>query len=369
MRPGSETAIACVVWLATALARAEPAAAPVPEVVVRAEGLDPSALAAALALRVPGARVAGCAATDVSEDRSPSCAESAGPSNGPEDMSCGSGCARAVLRREGAALVVEVRGPDGRVYRRSAAADGGDPERAAATSLAHLLAAIEEGSAAKDVVIEAAPVAVVRAEPPAAAPTCPPVAAASEPVRPAADEAPRLELGPRVGLAGLVGVGPPAGLAGWLGEGGLVGLELRRRRGLLVDVELRGVGARDGDVRLGRLRVAVAIGHSLRRGLFELRTRAAVTVEPWWTSPRGGGRAEVGGPLLGGALAVAPGLSAALAPRVRVFVGLRIEAAYSLDARRGAIVQLVDPGGAPLFRVGGLELGAAAEIGVRWGRR
>lgn len=366
MRSGCSTVIACVVWLATALARAEPAAAV--EVVVRAEGLDRSALAAALALRVPGARVAGCEASDVPEDMSPICATTPATQDVQEDMPCETACSRARLRREGAALIVEVRGPDGRIYRRSAAADGGDPERAAATSLAHLLAAIEEGSAAKDVVIEAASPAATRVAPPPAAPVCLPSAVAAPAGPKREDEAPRSELGPRVGLVGLLGVGPPAGLAGWLGEGGLFGVELRRRRGLLVDLELRGIGARDGDVRLGRVRVAAAIGYGLRRGLFELRTRAAVTVEPWWTASRGG-RAEAGGTLLGAALAVAPGLTAALAPRVRVFVGLRLEAAYGLDARRGAIVQLVEPGGAPRFRVGGLELAAGAEIGVRWGRR
>ncbi|MCY0986647.1 hypothetical protein OV203_05920 [Nannocystis sp. ILAH1] len=36
--------------------------------------------------------------------------------------------------------------------------------------------------------------------------------------------------------------------------------------------------------------------------------------------------------------------------------------------RDGAVVQLIAPSGAPVFRLGGFELAAAAEIGVGWGQ-
>lgn len=344
------------VGLATALARAE-APEPAGEVVVLVDGLDAQALAAALALRVPAARVDGLSGAGCAGGR----------------------CTFARLRREPGALQVELRLADGRMFRRSWPAEIDEPERAAATALAHLLAAIDEGAATPEPVERApapAPEPASPTPPPAREPppgTAPPggdvpqPAASSRPV--ASATTPRLEIGPLVGLTALVGVGRPSALAGRIGDGGLVGLELRRRGGLLVDIELRGLGFRDGGLRVGRLRLAAALGYSLRRRLFELRTRAALTVEPWWVSARAdGARTEFGGPLLGGALAVAPGLSAALAPGVRVSVGLRFEATLSVDARNRGILQLVDSTGAPLFRMGGIELGIAAEIGVRWGR-
>lgn len=346
MRLGWQAAIVGLAgWLAGADARAGPAAG----VVVIAEGLEAQALGEALALRVPEARVAaGC---EPGADPKDSCS------------GCGPGCTLARLRREDGALRIEVRHADGRVFTRTSAAETDEPERAAAASLSHLLAAIEEGTATPaEVVAEPEP------EPVAAAPVSP----AAAPVRPAvapndpSRDGPRIEIGPVVGLAGVFGVGQPTALAGLVGDGGLVGVELRARRGLLAGVELRGAQARDGAVHLARLRVAVTVGHSLRRGLFELRTRAALTVEPWWVTARSeGARATFGAPLLGGSVSVTPGLSGAIAPRVRVFVGLRLEAGLSVDARTGAVVQVVDQ--AALFRLGGVELAAAAEIGVRWG--
>lgn len=358
-------------WLSGAPVRAGPPDAPVTEVVVIAEGLDAGGLAEALALRVPGARVVPL--------RDVACAARQGdPRCGVveleslyvrEDMSCGTGCVLARIGPEAdGTLRVEVRGGDGRLYRRLWSASIAEPERAAATSLSHLLAAIEEGTAEPEpppvaagpaLPSEPGPDAAVVPGPARPASAVPPTAVPAAP--------PRIEVGPTVGLVHVVGVGPPAALAGWVGSGGLVGVELRGRGGLLGGLELRGLGARTGELRLGRLRVAAALGHGLRRGLFELRTRAAFTVEPWWVGARGD-RAQHGGPLLGAAASLTPGLSAALAPRVQVDVGLRLEAAVSVDPRRAAVVQLVDAGGTPLLRLGGVELAAAAEIGVRWGR-
>jgi hypothetical protein len=348
-----QASIVCLAgWLAGAPARAEPPAVADAEVLVIAEGLDAASLGEALALRVPGARVVD------RRDMSCGAGQSSGQEQGCEDMSCGAGCVVARIGRDAdGALRVEVRGADGRLFRRVWAAELAEPERAAATALSHLLAAIADGTT------EAA------AEPEVASTVEPAVVATPKPApRTVAREAPpRIEVGPTVGLVGVVGVGRPAALAGWVGSGGLVGVELRGRRGLVGGLELRGLGMRDGGLRLARVRAALSIGHSLRRGLFELQTRAAVTVEPWWVAARGE-RAQVGAPLLGGAVSLRPGVSARLAPRVRLDVGLRLEAAISVDPRRAAVVQLVDATATPLFRLGGVELAAAAEIGVRWGR-
>ena len=53
---------------------------------------------------------------------------------------------------------------------------------------------------------------------------------------------------------------------------------------LLLSLGTRGLQQRDGGLRLQRLRVALAAGYSLRRGAFELRALAAVTVEPFDTA-------------------------------------------------------------------------------------
>lgn len=419
MRLGFQaTLVGLAGWLAGSDARAGPE--PAREVIVVADGLDAPALAEALALRVPEARVVPARCADVREDsrageigharegsrtvapghvREDSAAGSTGhvredgragapghvredgPASAPghvrEDSgacapACASGCTLARLRRDGEALRIEVKHADGRLFTRASAAEAGEPERAAAASLAHLLAAIEEGTATPgpaDAPLVPPPSETVSA---VARPSAPPCIApagtprVSEPV--VTPPVPRFEIGPVVGLTEVFGVGRPTALAGRVGDGGHVGVELRGGSGLLVGLELRGLGARDGGLHLGRLRVALAIGHSLRRGLFELRSRAALVVEPWWVGGRAaGGPTTAGTPLLGGALSVTPGLSAALAPRVRLFAGLRFEASYAADPRAGAIVQAVDTSGTPRFRLGGVELAVAAEIGVRWG--
>jgi len=310
-------------------------------------GLDAGALREALALRLPGVRLHE--AVD-------------------GELSCETGCVWASVEREpDDSLRISVRLADGRVFARRWPATPAEPERAAATSLSHLLAAIADGTAEPEPAVEAAqpdpPRVTVE---PQVHPT-PPIT--SPPVVDRSSPPPRFEIGPTVGLVTAFGVGAPAALAGPVGSGGLVGAELRHRNGLLAGLEVRALGARAEGLRLGRVRVTVALGHSFRRGRFELRTRAAFLLEPWWVGTRvEGARVQSGSPLLGAALSLTPGLSLALAPDLRVDVGLRMEAAVSAHAGAGAAVQLVDRTGAPVFRLGGVELAAAAEIGVRWGR-
>ncbi|MBZ5708520.1 hypothetical protein [Nannocystis pusilla] len=328
-------------------------------------GLDPEALHEALALREPGIHMHDDAQGEPScrsSRRDPADRQRDGTDEQP-------GCTLVRIEREPTgSLRISVRLDDGRVFVRSWSATPAEPERAAATSLSHLLAAIADGTAEQE------PPAVETTVPASASPTSAPEVSPS-PVasRPLAEQPspqpPRFEFGPTVGLVTAFGVGPPVALAGSVGSGGLVGVEVRHRSGFIVGVEARGLGVRADELRLARLRLAVALGHSLRRGRFELRTRAAVLVEPWWVVTRGGAaRPQSGPPLLGAALSLTPGLSLPLAPAVRLDVGLRIEAAVSAHAAAGAAVQLVDSAGAPLFRIGGVELAAVAELGVRWGR-
>ncbi|MDC0668523.1 hypothetical protein [Nannocystis radixulma] len=325
-------------------------------------GLDPDALHEALALREPGIHMHDDAQGE------PACGSSRRADAQPGQP----GCTLVRIEREPTgSLRISVRLDDGRVFVRSWSATPAEPERAAATSLSHLLAAIADGTAEQE------PPAVETALPapsnPTSAPevrTVPPAPVASRPLAErTSPQLPRFEFGPTVGLVTAFGVGPPVALAGSVGSGGLVGVEVRHRSGFIAGVEARGLGARADELRLARLRVAVALGHSFRRGHFELRTRAAFLVEPWWVVTRGGAaRLQSGPPLLGAALSLTPGLSLALAPAVRLDVGLRMEAAVSAHAAAGAAVQLVDSTGAPVFRIGGVELAAVAELGVRWGR-
>lgn len=349
-----------IAWLAALLlaapARAEPPVAAAPAlatIVVIAEGLDEVALRDALALRVPTARITGQV---------------------QKDMPCGEGCALAQVRRAGEGLRIEVQLADGRVFARTWAEDVAEPERAAATSLAHLLAAIEDGTAEPEVVASPPPPSEVVA-PSETRPSgenladLPPRKPAVEAAAPA-PLPPRVEIGPTVGLAAVFGVGPPAGLAGLCGSGGFVGAGLRHRSGFLAALELRWIGARDSGFRLGRLRTALGLGYGLRRGLFELRALAAFTVEPWWVGARADGAArQSGAPLLGGAFTLAPGLGAELQSGVRLHVGLRLEVAASAPPGALATLQLRDPFGEALFRLGGAEISVGAEIGVRWGSR
>lgn len=177
----------------------------------------------------------------------------------------------------------------------------------------------------------------------------------------------RLELGGALGLVSVVGVGLPRGLAGWVGSGSVGEVELRTRRGLLVEWGVRALQQRDGELRERRVRVRLALGYGARRGRFELRALAGVTAEPWCVTRRvDGGRAEFGPPLLGGLVALIPGVTAGLGPGLGLRVGLRLEAAGSVAAGTRAAVQVDDAGGRPRFRVGGVELAMAVEVGLRW---
>lgn len=279
---------------------------------------------------------------------------------------CGEGCAAVSARRApDGRIELQVRLADGRVYARSLQALA-EPERATAASLAHLLAAIADGTEGPREVTRPASPSTSVAPAPALVPE--PRAEVAAPARPAEPaDAGRFELGAALGLVTVAGVGSPRALAGWVGSGSSASLELRGRRGWLAAFNLRHLQQRDGGFALHRARVGLGGGYALQRGLFELRVLVGVVVEPWWVVRRGDGtRAEFGRPLLGGAASVTPGVAAWLGRRVGVRAGLRLEAAASAAAGTASAIQAESPGGRPLFRLGGFELAATAEIGLRW---
>ncbi|MCB9701036.1 MAG: hypothetical protein H6711_04030 [Myxococcales bacterium] len=318
------------------------------------DGIDRGALVAALELRAPDIEVRAA------------------------EAACGDGCVAVVVSRGvDAAITIEARAVDGRVFTRSlgAVAEG---ERAVATSLANLIEAIVEGRAPPSDSTD--PTADDAATPPTDEREASPPASAPETATPAPESAPRtlddsgppaprFELGVTLGLAAAFGVGPPRALAGRVGSGFAAAFDVRAANGALGRVGLRALEARESGHRLERVRIAVGGGYSLRRGRFEMPAIASLTIEPWWVVARAdGARASGGAPLLGGALSLAPGVGAALGPDLRVRVGLRLEGAVSVYAADGGVVQATDAGGEPLFRLGGGELGVMAELGLAWGR-
>lgn len=349
--PGTWLGVAAALLGPPAYARAEPApivtATAIATVDLTTAALDAAALREALALRLPSVRLIDATTP------------------------CVAGCALVrALRRDDGTVALTVWLADGRVFARELAAAFDPPERAVATSLAHLLAAIEDGTAAPTADPEPPPRPLARTPAPVESPPVEPVTRAIEPpTRTSAPPPPprRFELGPAFALVSLFGVGPPRALAGSLGGGFNFDLGLRGPRGLLLGLAARVVQARDSGHRLQRVRLAFAAGYGLRRGLFELRALAAVTVEPWWVAQRADGTRRDSGPaLLGGVVTLAPGLVAPLTPTLRAHVGLRLEAAASAAAGSLSAIQANGGAGAPLFRLGGFELAAMIEIGLRF---
>lgn len=311
-------------------------------------GIDHAALVDAVALRLPELRaIAG-------------------------DEGCAGECVDVRVRGgEASEAVLEARLSDGRVFVRVLAVGEVEPERRIATSLAHLIAAIVDGSAAP-VEGPQAPIGATTPEDPSDPGARDDVdtaeLAAPGPSRvhrraPPAIEWPHFELGVALGLAGVFGVGPPRELGGWSSGGGSLRVELRSPGGVLVSVGARLTEARADGYRLGRARLSIAAGYGYRRGLFEFRALAAVTAEPWWvTRQADGARTTSGAPLLGGALALIPGFHVGDRPGTHAHAGLRIEAAASAPPAAPGAIQVNDPRGAGVFRLGGFELVIGAEI-------
>jgi len=330
------------------------------------DGLDPAELVSALRLRLPRMRLTP---------------------GGGRGAPLRPGDVRVHVVRSGDALELTATLADGRVVRRTLAVEGAAPERTVAAVIAHWLAALAVRQptpvpvvAASQPAIGTQPVApapsVVREAGPStqpvspapsvvrgsAGPSAPPKTSDDRRPARATPEPPRLELGPVAATLPMFGVGRPSP-ARSLGVAVAVGLELRARRGALAGAEVRVLDARAGDYHLTRLRGALLGGYGVTRGRFIVRAQVGFTVESWWSDGRGAS-------LFGGLARVTPGLRARLGPRSCLHAGLRLELGVSATAA-GAAVRLVDDA-RPVFRLGGVELGAGLELGLQWdiaGRR
>jgi hypothetical protein len=101
----------------------------------------------------------------------------------------------------------------------------------------------------------------------------------------------------------------------------------------------------------------------------------ALSVEPWWATRAGEGAAIYSGssaaprrPLLGGHLRLTPSARVVVGGKraVALRIGPRLDLGGSFVVDDGArIVGLADDGGAPRFRLGGLELSMGLELALQ----
>lgn len=265
---------------------------------------------------------------------------------------------------------------DGRAYLREVIVDPDAPARPLATTLANLIAAIEDQSAVPDRKDSPVPLSLT----PPSLVTEPPLVRTRERiskqaslVRPTPSgrvpASPRWELGPtlRVGLT----VDPET--PELRGFGGGLGLDARARAGMLLTLDVHGLLRQSGDYLLTRPRLALGIGYALRRGGFESLVAALVGLEAWRLRDRGE-TVTLAPPkhdprlLLGLGVRVGAGYSAPVGERMRLRVGLRVDLWGSSEPRAGALRRPVVrlPEGQHLG-LGGPELQFALEVGLWFG--
>ncbi len=341
---------------------------PIEHVWLRADDLDLAALVAAVTARMPNKQVLV-----------------AGANPGP---------GRTVLChvRSGAELSLDVIVDDGRVYSRSLANIGTDPERAAARLIATTLASIEDETTLPDRHdgdLSALVPAPTRTEPdttepkrseplvptPTPAPVQPPEPASPPPNEPPSEplNPPHAQPPPRTELAVALGGGP--GLALGAPGRGLTSMfadlrvHARLRRAAVLGAAFRGGSHTRDDLRLARYRGAVGAGYDLRRGRFTLLSLAAVTLETWQVrtgkAPVVYGAAAPGTAMLvGAAVRVAPGLSWTLHGG-HTRMQLRLVGELAASARTtGRAAQVGRSPGQPVFVLGGLESQVGLEFAV-----
>lgn len=335
---------------------------PVRAVLLRPTRLDANVLREALELRSPQRTIAGPPWPDSPSER------------------FGLFAVVTVASTEEAVTVTVVLS-DGRAYYRTLEGSPDDAPRVAASTIANLLAAIEEDELPPDE--EDVPLPLEQDPPPeptpplAPAPALPPPATTPPKPAPPPPRADPLEL--EALAAGTLGtaLGPPAP-AGFMGGGGLLGLALRWPRGALVSLAVRSHWHRPEPLTVGRTRLSVGGGFAWRRNRFELRTTLALDVEPWGVR-RSGSREPVRdsagvsrerGLQLGGHLRLTPAWRIPLRSDLALRVGPRIELGGSTLAQTPGVARLLvsDSTGAPtvITRVGGLELCAGFELGLAW---
>lgn len=268
---------------------------------------------------------------------------------------------------------------DGRAYYRTLPARAQGAPRLAASTVANLLAAIEEDELPpdeEDVPLPTEPGSELESEPEPEPEPEPRPDEEPEP-KPKPEPKPPLELG--IVLAGAVGValGPPDP-SGFAGGGAIVGGDLRLPAAAIVSLAVRSHWHRAGGLTVGRTRISVGAGYAWRRGRFELRSVVAVDVEPWGVR-RGGEREPVSQAAgasrrrwaqLGGHLRLVPAFVIPRGSAGAFRVGPRVELGGSALAQAAGVARLVvtDDAGARsvVGRVGGLELTAGLELGWSW---
>lgn len=337
--------------LVAALLAAPAPAAPVgPPLVVRARGLDEVALQRALRPRSGGAPVVllrGGASVD--PDHTFIDIELS-----PPDLEI------TIILRDGRVFVRRAVAPDAPrdiarlVASMLVAIEGDDlaplPERASSPALADPAHLTDRTVDSPDAV----PVPE-RPEPPAAVlKNMSPRTSPPAPVLPVKSGRPQLDLG--------LAAAPLLGLTGFRGAGGEIRLDLRGARSWLVGAGVRAIGdaaahvdpaGREERFGLARIRLSLGGGAWLRRGRFELRVTAGVSVEPWRVTHRGRrvrlGETASPAPLLGGHLRLAPAV--ALSPRLQ----LGVFAEFAVTAAPSGRAIEVRLGDARLFAMGGFE--------------
>jgi hypothetical protein len=275
---------------------------------------------------------------------------------------------------------------DGRAFERGFVVEVGQEVRVTASTVASLLFAIEQGAVAPDredvSIPEAATPEPTPAEPTPVEPEPPPLPLVPEtgPERPVPKNI-SIQPGRRWDVtialhgAAVLGLGRQTYADALVGAGGGFGAELRGPRGATAALDLRGVGLADDGLGVGRLRIAVGGGYTVRRGRFELPIVLALSVEPWWATRAGEGAAIYSGssaasrrPLLGGHLRLTPSARVMLGGKrtVALRVGPRLELGGSFVVDGGArIIGLADESGTPRFRLGGLELSMGLELALQ----
>jgi hypothetical protein len=254
---------------------------------------------------------------------------------------------------------------DGRAYSRLVTAPSTQLPRTLAGALSNMIDAIEEDSIAPEAVDVAVPLPVPAPAPVAPTPvTLPP---ASKPAPPASPPPPDWELGPVIGGTAIFGVGPPTDLDGFVGAGGSIGLDAVHRSGGLASVAVRVLTHDRSDLRLVRVRAAIAGGYALRRRSFELLARVGASVEP--VVLRDDGRPSVkNAPLVGAFAMVSPAYVLRSKRRpMALRIALDVELAASMEASSSpGVIRWIDAtpdDPISLLRAGGVEIGLGASIG------
>jgi len=302
-----------------------------------------------------------------------------------------------IRQRDPETIAIRVVLSDGRAFRREVHPGEAEPSRVLAGTLASLVPAIEEATVIADEEDVPLPEALVlepderplvdahalkdegengddaeddkgdTGEPdPDNATDDPP---ATKTNAPALQASAPLEIGLNIGTSALFGVHAPS--LGWRGAAGHLGVDVRLPKGLLAGIELRLSGGRASDLRLLRLRSAIAVGYSVRRRAFELPIAALLTVEPWWTrDPQGRQPVNLAEdtprPLLGVGVRVAPGLFLSLGKDLHLRIGARLEAALSGEPRDGLRRPVVRGPSleSPALTLAGLELTTGLDLTI-----